>query len=270
MDPNGTQRTFTFVNLGRMAYARTLRIQEALFEARKENTIGDVILFVEHDPVITAGRGAKLVHVLLTPERQHELGVDFVEVGRGGDVTYHGPGQQVVYPILDLAPDRMDVRRYVQDLEGVMIDVCAHFGLNATRIPGLNGAWITHNNKDTDTFSVERKIGAVGVRLSRWVTMHGIALNHSTNLDHFKWIVPCGINNKPVTSLQHEGIEASMEEVRTQMQKSLLERFAATLNLEPSPMIASIMNNPMGSPINPDEPTSASQAGNPENDAQQT
>jgi len=179
--------------LGRIGYADALALQERLLEARCEQRIGDTLLLLEHDPVITLGRGAKQEHVLLSREALAREGVELFETGRGGDVTYHGPGQLVGYPIIDLNPDRRDVRRYVAGLEEVMIRMAAAYGLRAQRIAGLNGAWIE-----------DRKIGAVGVRIRRWVTMHGFAFNATTRLSAFDLIVPCGIPDKRVTSLEHE------------------------------------------------------------------
>jgi lipoyl(octanoyl) transferase len=179
--------------LGRIGYADALALQERLLEARCEQRIGDTLLLLEHDPVITLGRGAKPEHVLQSREALALQGVELFETGRGGDVTYHGPGQLVGYPIIDLNPDRRDVRRYVAGLEEVMIRMAAAYGLRARRIAGLNGAWIE-----------DRKIGAVGVRIRRWVTMHGFAFNATTRLSAFELIVPCGIPDKRVTSLQHE------------------------------------------------------------------
>jgi lipoyl(octanoyl) transferase len=186
-------RTLSVHRLGRIGYADALALQERLLEARIEGRIGDTLLLLEHDPVITLGRGARAEHVLLSREALAAQGVELFETGRGGDVTYHGPGQLVGYPIVDLNPDRRDVRKYVRGLEEVMIRIAGSYGLEAERIEGLNGAWIE-----------DRKIGAVGVRIRRWVTMHGFALNATTGLDAFDLIVPCGIRDKRVTSLQQE------------------------------------------------------------------
>ena len=155
--------------------------------------IGDTVLLLEHPPVLTLGRSAKDAHVLAPPEVLEVRGISVHEVGRGGDVTYHGPGQLVAYPIIDLKPDRKDVRKYVWTLEEAMIRTCGDLGLRATRIQGLNGTWVG-----------DRKVGAVGVRISRWVTMHGLALNASSDLSYFDLIVPCGIEDKAVTSLSAE------------------------------------------------------------------
>jgi len=182
-----------FCRLGTVDYAEAHRLQEDLQAKRIAGEIGDTVLLLEHPPVLTLGRSAKEQHVLAPREVLEARGIAVHEVGRGGDATYHGPGQLVAYPIIDLKPDRKDVRKYVWSLEETMIRTCGDFGLPATRIQGLNGAW-------TD----DRKIGAVGVRISRWVTMHGLALNVDSDLSYFELIVPCGIPDKTVTSLSAE------------------------------------------------------------------
>jgi len=180
--------------LGRAAYDATHELQRRLVEARVRDEIPDTLLLVEHDPpVVTLGRAAKESNLLFAPALLEMRGIEVRETGRGGDVTYHGPGQAVVYPIVKLSPDRQDVRKYVGSLEEAMIRTCAEFELVATRVAGMNGAWIE-----------DRKIGAVGVRISRWVTMHGLALNVRTDLSHFQLIVPCGIRDRGVTSLERE------------------------------------------------------------------
>jgi lipoyl(octanoyl) transferase len=179
--------------LGTVPYGEALALQERLVEARLAGHVGDTLLLLEHPPVVTLGRGAKREHVRFGEEALRSRGVELFDTGRGGDVTYHAPGQLVGYPIVDLAPDRQDVRRYVADLEEVMLRVAAEYGLTGRRIPGLNGAWIG-----------DRKIGAVGVRIRRWVTMHGFAFNVTTDLDGYEAIVPCGIPDKDVTSLARE------------------------------------------------------------------
>ena len=176
-----------------MAYDEALVLQENLHRARVAGEIGDQLLLVEHDPVITLGRGAKESHILSAREDLVRRGVDVFETGRGGDVTFHGPGQLVLYPIIDLKPNRCDVRKYVWTLEEIMIRVCGQYGLHASHVQGFNGAWIG-----------ERKIGAVGVRISRWVTMHGLAFNVNTDLSYFDLIIPCGIWGRGVTSLAQE------------------------------------------------------------------
>jgi len=182
-----------FCRLGTVDYAEAHRLQKDLQAKRIAGEIGDTVLLLEHPPVLTLGRSAKEQHVLAPRHVLEARGIAVHEVGRGGDVTYHGPGQLVAYPIIDLKPDRKDVRKYVWSLEESMIRTCGDFGLSATRIQGLNGAWID-----------DRKIGAVGVRISRWVTMHGLALNVNSDLSYFELIVPCGIPDKTVTSLSAE------------------------------------------------------------------
>jgi lipoyl(octanoyl) transferase len=168
-------------------------MQRQLVEERRAGRVPDLLLLLQHPVVITLGvkgDGGR-ANIVATDERLAELGIAVQETGRGGDVTYHGPGQIVGYPILDLKPDRCDVHRYVRDLEEVMIRVCADYGVTAGRIKGLTGTWVG-----------AQKIGAIGVRLSRWITSHGFAFNVSTDLDHFKLIVPCGISDRGVTSLE--------------------------------------------------------------------
>jgi lipoyl(octanoyl) transferase len=175
-----------------VGYAEALDLQRSLVEERKAGRIPDTLLLLQHPPVITLGvRGdGGRANIVAAPERLAALGIDVHETGRGGDVTYHGPGQIVGYPIVDLKPDRCDVHRYVRDVEEVMIRVCADWGVSAGRIAGLTGAWVA-----------AEKIGAIGVRISRWVTSHGFAFNVSPALDHFQLIVPCGISDRGVTSL---------------------------------------------------------------------
>jgi lipoyl(octanoyl) transferase len=183
---------FQVRRLGVVPYGEALELQRTLVEARKAGGIPDQLLLLEHPPVITLGarvRGDRS-HVLASKEALDAAGVALYESGRGGDVTYHGPGQLVGYPILDLRPDRCDVHRYVRDLEEVMIRAAAHFGVQAERVGGLTGAWVGNG-----------KLAAIGVRISRWITSHGFALNVSTDLSHFGMIVPCGIADRGVTSL---------------------------------------------------------------------
>lgn len=182
-----------FCRLGTLDYAEAHALQKRLQALRIAGEIEDTVLLLEHPPVLTLGRSAKSQHVLAPPDVLQAHGISVHEVGRGGDVTYHGPGQLVAYPIIDLKPDRKDVRKYVWSLEEAMIRTCTELGVDAHRVQGLNGAWVG-----------DRKIGAVGVRISRWVTMHGVALNACTDLGHFALIVPCGIQGKAVTSLSAE------------------------------------------------------------------
>jgi lipoyl(octanoyl) transferase len=158
---------------------------------RQAGRVPDTLLLLEHEPVFTLGRNARLEHVLLPEAELRARGFDVFETGRGGDVTYHGPGQVVGYPILDLAPDRCDVHRYVRDLEEVLIRVCRDYGAGAGRVAGMTGAWVG-----------QEKIGAIGVRIARWVTSHGFAFNVGNDLAPFGLIVPCGIRGRGVTSLE--------------------------------------------------------------------
>jgi lipoyl(octanoyl) transferase len=178
--------------LGVIAYADGLELQRRLVEQRKAGTIPDQLLLLEHPAAITLGVKSRQdrSHILASPEMLESAGVEIFETGRGGDVTYHGPGQLVGYPIIDLRPDRCDVHRYVRDLEQVMIDAAARLGVTAGRVAGLTGAWVGGD-----------KLAAIGVRISRWVTSHGFALNVTTDLSHFDLIVPCGITDRGVTSL---------------------------------------------------------------------
>ena len=209
--------------LGVVRYQDALDLQRALVEERRGGLVQDLLLLLQHPPVITVGvkgDGGR-AHVVAAASHLTELGIDVCETGRGGDVTYHGPGQIVGYPILDLRPDRCDVHRYVRDLEEVMIRVCADFHVAAKRCKGLTGAWIGDN-----------KIGAIGVRISRWITSHGFAFNVSTNLDEFSLIVPCGIPNRGVTSLEHAvGREVPIGEV----EDAVVRRFCEVFERDPSP-----------------------------------
>ena len=177
--------------LGRVEYDDGLTMQKALVEARAQGLIPDTLLLLEHQRVITLGRGAKAQNILWSPEALAARGFEVFETDRGGDVTYHGPGQIVGYPILDLKPDRKDVRKYVASVEELMIRVAAEYGVEAERIPGRTGVWTTKG-----------KLGAIGVHISRWISSHGFAFNVRTELDDFSAIVPCGISDAGVTSLQ--------------------------------------------------------------------
>jgi lipoyl(octanoyl) transferase len=187
-----SDRRLVVRRLGVVGYAEGLELQQTLVARRAAGEIDDTLLLLQHPHVVTLGvkAGESRTHVLATPERLAELGVEVHETGRGGDVTYHGPGQIVGYPIISLKPDRCDVHQYVRDLEEVMIRVTAEYGFTAGRIHGLTGAWV-----------VAEKIGAIGVRIQRWVTSHGFAYNVNTDLAFFRLIVPCGISDRGVTSL---------------------------------------------------------------------
>jgi lipoyl(octanoyl) transferase len=199
--------------LGRVPYAEGLQIQEQLVAERQAGRIVDVLLLLEHEPVFTMGRNAQAENVLLSKDALEAKGFQLFETGRGGDVTYHGPGQVFGYPILELPLDRRDVHRYVRDLEEVMIRACADYGITAARIAGKTGAWV-----GTD------KIGAIGVRIARWVTSHGFALNVATDLDPFTMIVPCGIRGHGVTSLARLlGRDVDVDEVQERLSRHLAD-----------------------------------------------
>jgi lipoyl(octanoyl) transferase len=210
-------RPLSVRRLGRIRYAAALELQEELVRRRQAGEVEDTLLLLEHEPVFTLGRNARAANVLFPAEQLRERGFDVHDVGRGGDVTYHGPGQVVGYPILDLGPDRRDVHRYVRDLEEVMIRTCAAYGVTAGRIAGLTGCWVGGN-----------KIGAIGVRISRWVTSHGFAFNVTPEaLAPFRLIVPCGIRDKGVTSLEKEaGRPASLDDVMDRLTENLAAVFA--------------------------------------------
>ena len=205
------------LQLGRLDYATALELQRSLVELRKRGEIGDVLLLLEHTPVITLGRNAKAEHVLTSREQLAARGVEVFECDRGGDVTYHGPGQLVGYPIFDLRGDlraftapegprkTLGAVEFVRRLEEVLIRTCADFGIGARRVSGRTGVW---------TEQSDAKVAAIGVHISRGVTSHGFALNVSTDLEAFELIVPCGIADKSVTSLERElGDAPALEKV---------------------------------------------------------
>ncbi len=216
------------VQLGTVDYATGLRLQQQLADLRKENMIGDVLLLLEHSPVITLGRNAKATNVMASPELLRNRGVELFECDRGGDVTFHGPGQIVGYPIFDLrgfaTPDgkrkTLGAVEFVRRLEEVLIRTCADFVIPTRRVLGLTGVWtdVTSNDAHVETAAspvqrseassphtaTEAKIAAIGIHISRFVTSHGFALNVNTNLSYFSLIIPCGITSKPVTSMLQE------------------------------------------------------------------
>jgi len=187
--------------LGRIDYARALQLQQRLVGDRKQGLVPDQLLLLEHPHVITMGRNGHAENLLADEDIMARAGIGFYPTDRGGDVTYHGPGQLVGYPILDLRDWQRDVGAYVRAVEETIILTLAEYGIEAGRIPKLTGVWVA-----------ERKIAAIGVHLSRWVTSHGFALNVSTDLSYFQYIVPCGLT-RPVTSMAALGVRASLEEV---------------------------------------------------------
>ena len=187
--------------LGRIGYGPALELQQELIAARKAGTAPDHLLLLEHPHVITLGRNGHHENLLASSEIMERAGIQFFPTDRGGDVTYHGPGQLVAYPIMDLREWKRDVGAFVRGVEQTMIDTLAEYGIEAGRIPKLTGVWVG-----------ERKIGAIGVHISRWVTSHGLALNVNTDMSYFQYIVPCGLA-KPVTSMAQLGVRVTREEV---------------------------------------------------------
>lgn len=204
-----------------LPYDEGIALQQRLVDARKCDEVPDTLVLLEHPHVVTLGvkvRSSR-AHVLATDEQLLSQGVALFESGRGGDVTYHGPGQLVGYPILDLKPDRTDAHRYIRDLEDVLIRVCAMYGIDAGRQQGLTGVWVG-----------DEKVAAIGVRLSRWVTSHGFALNVDPDLSFFSLIVPCGIEDKGVTSLARLlGRPVAMEDVRARVVAAFCSVFERVL-----------------------------------------
>jgi lipoyl(octanoyl) transferase len=186
---------------GRLDYAAALALQHAMVAQRKAGTIPDQLILLEHPHTITQGRNGHVQNLLASEEILTRAGIAFHLTDRGGDITYHGPGQIVGYPILDLRGWKRDVVAYVRAIEQMLIDTLADFGIRAGRVPNLTGVWVD-----------DRKIAAIGVHISRWVTSHGFALNVNTDLRYFQYIVPCGLT-KPVTSMAQLGCAASWEEV---------------------------------------------------------
>jgi lipoyl(octanoyl) transferase len=218
------------VQLGTVDYATGLRLQEKLVELRKTGSIADVLLLLEHSPVITLGRNAKAANVLASSESLAKRGVEVFDSDRGGDVTFHGPGQLVGYPIFDLRgfPSEdgkrktLGVIEYVRRLEEVLIRTCADFQISAERVKGLTGVWTSAPLSDRDATSRQAKLAAIGVHISRAITSHGFALNVNTDLSFFDLIVPCGITTKPVTSMQKElGRELPLNDVAQSITRNL-------------------------------------------------
>lgn len=207
--------------LGRLDYGTALRLQQTLVELRKQGRIFDTLLLLEHTPVITLGRNAHRENVLASDEELRRSGIELFEVDRGGDVTYHGPGQLVGYPICDLraGSPRIGVVEFVRKLEEALIRLCAEHGIPAERIPGRTGVWVPASGSAS-----ERKIAAIGIHVSRAVTSHGFALNVTTPPQDFQFIVPCGIADKPVTSIQLELPESSTRSLEIETMAQLFTR----------------------------------------------
>jgi lipoyl(octanoyl) transferase len=259
------KRSITAYWLGRVGYERAHALQQALVDARIQtpDRFGDVILLLEHDPVVTLGRGAKEENILAGDEDLRARGVTVSETGRGGDVTFHGPGQLVAYPIIDLKPERCDVRKYVRDLAEVMIRIARDHGVAAGVLPGdpkYVGVWVDESAPtiwdEARSLAVSRgevssaperaprlaKIGAIGVRLSRWITMHGFALNVATDLSGFRLIVPCGIQALGVASLTTLGrVPPSVEEVARRSLPHFAGVFDADVVLADGALLAALV-----------------------------
>lgn len=200
-------------DLGRIGYGEAFELQRDLVGRRKQGLIPDQFLIVEHPHVITLGRNGHMENLLASEEALARAGVSFFPTDRGGDITYHGPGQVVGYPILDLREWKRDVVGYVRTIEQVIIDALADFGIEAGRLAGATGVWVAG-----------KKITAIGVHISRWVTSHGFALNHTTDLTYFQYIVPCGLT-KPVTSMAQLGAKPARAEVVASLAKHFSRNF---------------------------------------------
>ena len=216
-EPAIAARTFELRDLGLINYGDALAIQKELVEKRKRGLIPDQLLIVEHPHVITVGRNGHLDNLLASEQVISRAGIAFHHSDRGGDITYHGPGQIVGYPIFDLREWKRDVVAYVRAIEQALIDALRDFGIDGERVSGCTGVWV--NGK---------KLAAIGVHISRWITSHGFALNHTTDLSYFQYIVPCGLT-KPVTSMRELGVHASREDVTAKVAQAFSLRFERLL-----------------------------------------
>jgi lipoyl(octanoyl) transferase len=249
------------IQLGRVPYGVALKMQAELVAARKAGQISDTLVLLEHEPVITLGRNARSQNIIAGRRQLEERGVEVFECDRGGDVTFHGPGQLVGYPIFDLFgySPRIGAVEFVRKIEETLMRTCAGFGIEAQRVVGLTGVWVSPRSRegaeeiqnsefkiqssgngsltedrrpkaDDSIFSSDRKIAAIGVHISRGVTSHGFALNVNTDLDYFKLIVPCGLSDKPVTSMQRElGGEQDMTQVAEAVARSFGQVFGSQI-----------------------------------------
>jgi lipoyl(octanoyl) transferase len=219
METKTEARPFEVRRLGTVPYGDALEMQAEMVKQRRAGEIADTLLLLEHPHVITMGSGSHEENVLLGPDERAERGIELFATGRGGDVTYHGPGQLVGYPILDLKPDRCDLHHYLRDIEEMLIGVLADFGLEGGRKDGMTGVWVG-----------DVKLAAIGVRVSSgWITSHGFALNVATDLSFFGAIIPCGIREHGVGSISGElGREVTLDEVVP----SVIRRFAETFGRE--------------------------------------
>lgn len=208
--------------LGRVGYREAWELQKELVAKRKAGEILNTLVLLEHNPVFTIGRNGSKGNLLVNEDALKKVGTEVFEVDRGGDITYHGPGQLVGYPIIDLREFRYGIKSYVYKLEDALIDTLSHYGIEGARKDGLRGVWVG-----------ESKIAAIGARVSKWITSHGFALNITTNLDYFKLIIPCGIAKKGVTSIAKEtGKEHPLNEVARVYAKNFAETFKCEIVYE--------------------------------------
>ncbi|RJP57424.1 MAG: lipoyl(octanoyl) transferase LipB [Ignavibacteriales bacterium] len=211
MAKQSTYRTFDYIDLDFIDYDKAWDLQKEIFKLRTTDEINDTFFLLEHPHTYTLGKTADKKNLISNEAFLNKYGIKVYDIDRGGDITYHGPGQIVGYPIIKLSEWKEDTHLYLRNLEQIIIDVCSDYGLQTGRIDGLTGVWIE-----------DRKIAAIGIKVSRWVTMHGFAFNINTDLNLFNGIIPCGITNKKVTSLQHElGKEVGINEVK----EKLVEKF---------------------------------------------
>ncbi|MBN2301415.1 MAG: lipoyl(octanoyl) transferase LipB [Lentisphaerae bacterium] len=205
---------FKTLDLGRCSYEFGIAEQDRIVEARRNGAVPDMLILLEHDPVYTLGRNADERHVIASPEKLAEVGIPLIRTGRGGDITYHGPGQVVAYPIMDLGDRGERVVWYVSSLEEILIRVLAEYGVEGRRDPANRGVWVG-----------DEKIGAIGVRVARHITMHGFCLNVTVNLDNYRYIVPCGIHDKGVTSLDRLVNGVTVEDAK----RLIIEKFGEVM-----------------------------------------
>lgn len=210
-------------DLGRMPYGPAFDLQRQLVEQRKSGAIPDQLLFVEHSPVVTLGRNAHMENVLADPELLERAGIELAHTDRGGDVTFHGPGQIVCYPIFDLREWKRDVVAYVRGIEEVLIGALSEFDIEARRVAGATGVWVS-------TAGGPAKIAAIGVHISRWITSHGFALNVNTDLTYFRYIVPCGLT-QPVTSMRAIGSHVERQSMIDALARHFARVFERDLKL---------------------------------------
>jgi lipoyl(octanoyl) transferase len=219
------RRPCNTLDLGRMRYSEALAIQHRIADERKNGRGSDHLLFVEHPHVVTIGRNGNDENVLAPESILGRAGIELHSSDRGGDVTYHGPGQIVAYPIMDLREWKRDVGAFVRSIEQTLIDTLEEFGIRAGRVPKLTGVWVGEGDS-------QAKIAAIGVHLSRWVSTHGLALNVTTDLRYFQYIVPCGLA-KPVTSMEKLGVRADAEEVKEALARHFGRIFDFEMQAQP-------------------------------------